>query len=232
MTKVGVESNEPKKQKLTLSDYKIKKEINGGYHAGGHEAAAGDDDDEPYIPSENENSLAELRKTREMNDVNRDRLKIKKEEIDRDIKPNVMAPPSSKPSSSSSSSSFSHLVPLPTISLTDIIPAGSLTSKFNGKSSFQSSSSSSFANSSSLNGGGMSARHFNMSEDEILTNIMSSKHSKRILYTGRKTNENGVFQVPKLLDMCTNVLVNTLDDLPMRIANLSKKIKRGSKSII
>jgi hypothetical protein len=57
------------------------------------------------------------------------------------------------------------------------------------------------------------------SDDEALSRIFSAKHSKRVLYTGRKPNvNNGTNQVDKLYDLCVQTLINSLDDLHHRVA--------------
>ena len=59
-----------------------------------------------------------------------------------------------------------------------------------------------------------------LSDDEALTKIFSSKHSKqRLLYTGRKHVDT---HVPKLFDLCTRTLIDNIDDFPTRIYEYSE----------
>ncbi len=60
-----------------------------------------------------------------------------------------------------------------------------------------------------------------LSDDEALSKILKSKHSARMLYTGRKHVDT---HVPKLFELCSRVLVENLDDLPCRINYYSKYI--------
>ena len=59
-------------------------------------------------------------------------------------------------------------------------------------------------------------------DDEALSKIFQSKHSKKVLYTGRKQNADGqVYKVGRLYDLSVRVLVDSLDDLPLRLMNHS-----------
>lgn len=60
-------------------------------------------------------------------------------------------------------------------------------------------------------------------DDEALAKILKNKHSKRTLYTGRKTNPTGApFQPAKLFDLATKILIDNLDEVYLRISNYSK----------
>jgi len=57
--------------------------------------------------------------------------------------------------------------------------------------------------------------------DEALSLIMRQKQSKRMIYTGKKTNGSSQPTVPKLYDLCSKTLVDNLDTLPSKIATYS-----------
>jgi hypothetical protein len=62
-------------------------------------------------------------------------------------------------------------------------------------------------------------RDLDAENSAALDTVFKSKHSKKMLYTGRKTNKaNGPQEVPKLFDMCVRTLTETLDDLANRIS--------------
>jgi len=54
--------------------------------------------------------------------------------------------------------------------------------------------------------------------DEALSLIMRQKQSKRMIYTGKKTNGTTQPTVSKLYDLCSKTLVENLDTLPNKIA--------------
>lgn len=56
-------------------------------------------------------------------------------------------------------------------------------------------------------------------DDEALCRIMRQKQSKRMIYTGRKADNQGITEAPSLLTLCTRVLVDNLDTLPNRISD-------------
>lgn len=121
-------------------------------------------------------------------------------------------------------------VPLPTMPLNDILsslmPSSKSVSSTNGSGSQYQS-----------NGGIESRRSLPQhalptastalfkgpSEDEILSNIFSSKHSKKMLYTGRRQVDgpSGGYQPSRLHDLASRVLIDNLNDLPTRIAAYS-----------
>jgi len=58
-------------------------------------------------------------------------------------------------------------------------------------------------------------------EDDGLAQILSSKHSKRILYTGKKTHASQ-FKMKSLFELSVQALINSLDELPYKISVYSK----------
>ena len=187
------DQNEPKKLKLSILDYKVKKEA---ITNNGHENEANNKKD---ISLETLNNLT----SNNHHAINR--LE------DKELCKSSLA------------------VPMPTLSLDDIFsdskpaqPVSNLsastfsnlnTSKY--KNSFSKPPVSLFNEIRTCIGG--------PSEDEVLSNIFSSKHSKKFLYTGRRPNhDGGMFQPSRLYDLASRVLVDHLDDLPTRIATHSK----------
>lgn len=134
--------------------------------------------DEPYNPWENEKNLKEFNQTREKQHDNK--------------------PPTTTKSTSNL------VVPMPTMKLSDILPASSISSS----GSYQNGYNALKANRTQTN-------------EDLLSNIFSSKHSKRMLYTGRR-NHDEIAEVPKLFNLCQNALINSLDDLHTKISNYSK----------
>jgi hypothetical protein len=63
-------------------------------------------------------------------------------------------------------------------------------------------------------------------EDEVLSRIMKQKQSKRMIYTGRKTENSSSqsIQIPRLYDVCVRVISENLDDLHKKISIYSKLI--------
>lgn len=61
-------------------------------------------------------------------------------------------------------------------------------------------------------------------DEEALSRIMRQKQSKRMIYTGRKADNNGITEAPSLLTMCTRALVDSLDTLPNKISDYSKLV--------
>ena len=59
-------------------------------------------------------------------------------------------------------------------------------------------------------------------EDEALTKIMSSKHSKPTLYTGKNSLNSAKLVVPKLYDLCVKRVIRTLDNLHVRLSAQNK----------
>ncbi|RNA12901.1 transcription elongation factor B polypeptide 3 [Brachionus plicatilis] len=118
---------------------------------------------------------------------------------------------------SKNESEKSAIVPMPTARLEDIVseealPSNDLAPKFrfipNG---FKTSSSN------------LNTDNFNplnqVDDDEALAKILKNKHSKRTLYTGRKTNATGsLLQPTKLFDLASKILIDNLDDLHLRIS--------------
>ena len=61
-----------------------------------------------------------------------------------------------------------------------------------------------------------------LADDEALAKIMLNKHSKRVLYTGKKQVNPFGNQPSKLYDICVKALINQLDELPNKISDYSK----------
>jgi len=118
-------------------------------------------------------------------------------------------------------------VPLPTMPLNDILsslmPSSKPAASTNGGGS-QYQSNGGIENRRSLPQHALptasTALFKGPSEDEILSNIFSSKHSKKMLYTGRRQVDgpSGGYQPSRLHDLASRVLIDNLNDLPTRIA--------------
>jgi hypothetical protein len=120
---------------------------------------------------------------------------------------------SSSLSNSDKTSSSDLIVPLPTVPLSNILSS----SNFNTSNNTSTSKITSLFSSLSSNVSAK-ANMFAENEDEALAKIMSTKHSKRTLYTG-KSNMNGAkLVVPKLYDLCVKVLIPTLSSLHTRLS--------------
>ena len=116
--------------------------------------------------------------------------------------------------------SKSSIVPLPTVQLNDILSSNLLCN--HSSNEFISKDKSLVKNVGSADG--YSERRpikIGPSEDEVLANIFSSKHSKKMLYTGRRHDTQCGFQPSKLFELSQRVLIDSLDDLPFRIATYS-----------
>lgn len=61
-----------------------------------------------------------------------------------------------------------------------------------------------------------------LGDDEALSRIMQNKHSKRVLYTGKKNTNPQGFQPSRLYDICVKALVDQLDGLAIKISEHSK----------
>lgn len=158
-----------KKSKLSLNDYKFKKEINN-YEV---------------ISDQSKQNNVNLNKTSSNNNI-------------------VCA---SKPMESIKIEKEPTLVPLPTVPLSNILSPNNFNSinlKF-----------------SSTNNSSSNRNNFNSflveNEDDALARIMSAKHSKRVLYTGKANANSAKLNVPKLFDLSIKSLVSSLDELPSRI---------------
>lgn len=105
-------------------------------------------------------------------------------------------------------------VPIPTTPLEDILSIDSISST---NASFSKNFNPSYAYS----------KHESNNDDQVddedaLGSILRARQSKRILYTGRKVNQNGApFQVPKLFDLASRCLIDNLDDFHQRISSYS-----------
>lgn len=120
------------------------------------------------------------------------------------------------------------LVPLPTISLDTLLdlnefkPTTTTTTtthkpvQSNGYSTISNTNNSSSSSSAPAAPQHKYGKNL-LKDDEDLSRIMKSKHSARVLYTGRKNFDPSNNQVPKLFDLCTKVLIENLDILPNRI---------------
>lgn len=116
----------------------------------------------------------------------------------------------------------SSIVPMPTARLEDIVsvetlPSNDILSKLKFTENSYRISNSSSKTETILNPVNP------VDDDEALAKILKNKHSKRTLYTGRKTNPTGVpFQPTKLFDLATKILIDNLDDFHLRISSYSK----------
>ncbi len=120
---------------------------------------------------------------------------------------------SSSSNSNKISSSNDLIVPLPTVPLSNILSSSNLNTPNNTTTNRISSSFLSFNNNVTAR-----VNMFAENEDEALAKIMSSKHSKRTLYTG-KSNMNGAkLVVPKLYDLCVKALIPILSSLHTRLS--------------
>lgn len=110
------------------------------------------------------------------------------------------------------------IVPLPTVSLNDILPVYSISSnQQNASKSYQ-------AMAAGLLNRPEETQFSQMGDDEALASILKQKQSKRTLYTGRKVNPAGsLLRVPKLFDLAQRSLIESIDDLAIKISNYSKK---------
>lgn len=125
-------------------------------------------------------------------------------------------------------------VPLPTLPVADILSSlmpstgSSSSSSISNGSSYNSSSNSSggaYRNSSrsytGLSTAAAAAAATAVDDEDTLSSMLRSKRDKMQMYSGRR-NHDGVHTVPKLFDMATRVLIDNLDDLPLRIAIYSR----------
>ncbi len=116
-------------------------------------------------------------------------------------------------SSYEKNSTMSCIVPMPDVPLKSILPIKYSNSSNSKQQSYNYSSSIVYNKNENLNN--------SQNEDDGLAQILSSKHSKRILYTGRKTHASH-FKMKSLFELSVQVLINTLDELPHKISIFSE----------
>ncbi len=119
-------------------------------------------------------------------------------------------------SSYEKNSTMSCIVPMPNVPLKNILPIKYSNSSNPKQQSYSYSSTISFM--SYNKNENLNNSH---NEDDGLAQILSSKHSKRILYTGKKTHASH-FKMKSLFELSVQVLINSLDELPHKISVYSK----------
>jgi hypothetical protein len=135
--------------------------------------------------------------------------------------------PSVQTNSRPSSQADDFVPPLPTVSLDSLLNLNELNPSSNRKAQTITIAPPPMANSaftSEYNPVNIkeSKKSAMLSDSEALSKIFASKHSARTLYTGRKNIDPANNIVPKLGDLCTRTLMETIDDFPTRVYEYSK----------
>ncbi len=153
---------------------------------------------------------------------------VKNEPVTRKEPPNPSVPVSRPPPATSSTGQAENFVlPLPTISLDSLLNLNELNSASRKPQTATSVQQQSVHNSAYINGNSSlnvkeSKKSAMLGDSDALSKIFSSKHSARMLYTGRKNIDPTNNIVQKLFDLCTRNLIESIDDFPTRVYEYSK----------